>query len=582
VRRQAFRFALALLLPLFIVAPYFGSLSPQKASALAGHEFQSGRIIDDGVFFNGNALSQQQIQEFMNAKVSTCDTWGSQPRGGTTRAAHGSANGAPPPYICLKEYSMSTPFKPADGLCNGHNPGNKGSAQILYEVQQSCGVSAKALLVLLQKEQSLVTDDWPWPIQYRSATGYGCPDSAPCDSEYYGFFNQVYNAARQFRRYARDASMFNYRRDRNNFIQYNPNGGCGGGNVYIQNSATAGLYNYTPYQPNSAALNNLYGTGDGCSAYGNRNFWRMYNDWFGNTFGFPFAASFRGGSPPVVVKHGQNASMSFDFQNTGSQFWKDDASALPYYPRTRLMGTWPINRGSAFSNATWPNPSRPVSVFTAVYENDGTTPAADQHTVWPGQVGRFQFAVSYPGYGIGGGIHQEHFELVQDGASNFWVPGGYAWQSIVTAEPFAAGFRGVSPEPTVRPGINDTMYFDFQNLGSQFWKDDASALSYYPRTRLMGAWPINRNSAFVHSSWLSASRPVNVFNKVYEADGVTLAADQHTVWPGQVGRFLMTVQHPTNGTPVGKYKEHFELVQDGVPNFWVPGGYAWQAVNIAP
>ncbi len=27
----------------------------------------------------------------------------------------------------------------------------------------------------------------------------------------------------------------------------------------------------------------MYGTGDGCSAYGNRNFWRYYTDWFGST-----------------------------------------------------------------------------------------------------------------------------------------------------------------------------------------------------------------------------------------------------------------------------------------------------------
>ncbi|MBC7404826.1 MAG: hypothetical protein H7252_03970 [Cytophaga sp.] len=53
----------------------------------------------------------------------------------------------------------------------------------------------------------------------------------------------------------------------------------------MENQATAGLYNYTPYQPNTAALANLYGTGDSCSAYGNRNFWRMFYDWFGSTTG---------------------------------------------------------------------------------------------------------------------------------------------------------------------------------------------------------------------------------------------------------------------------------------------------------
>ena len=50
----------------------------------------------------------------------------------------------------------------------------------------------------------------------------------------------------------------------------------------LANAATAALYYYTPYQPNAAALANLYGTGDSCSAYGNRNFWRLYRDWFGD------------------------------------------------------------------------------------------------------------------------------------------------------------------------------------------------------------------------------------------------------------------------------------------------------------
>jgi len=136
---------------------------------------------------------------------------------------------------------------------------------------------------LLQKEQALVTDDWPWPSQYAKATGYACPDSGSCDSQYSGFFNQVYSAARQYRRYVRDATSFSYRMGRDNYIQYNPNTGCGGSNVFLLNGSTAALYNYTPYQPNAAALNNLYGTGDGCSSYGNRNFWRMYNDWFGPT-----------------------------------------------------------------------------------------------------------------------------------------------------------------------------------------------------------------------------------------------------------------------------------------------------------
>jgi hypothetical protein len=239
-------------------------LSTGTGRALSGNEFSAGNIIDDAIFFNSSSMSVDQIQNFLNAKVPSC-------RSG---------------YTCLKNYTQDTQTRAAETqLCAQYNGGTKSSAQIIFDVSKACGVNPQVLLVLLQKEQSLVTDTWPEDIQYRSATGFGCPDTAPCDSEYYGFFNQVYNAARIYKRYSRDANQYNYRSGRNNNILYNPNSSCGSSSVYLQNQATAGLYVYTPYQPNLAALNNLYGTGDGCSAYGNRNFWRMFNDWFGSTHG---------------------------------------------------------------------------------------------------------------------------------------------------------------------------------------------------------------------------------------------------------------------------------------------------------
>ncbi len=312
-------------------ASLFAVAIPSKAKALSGSEFQAGRIIDDSKFFAGSPMSVADIQNFLNAKVPVCDTWGTQMHSsGQTRAQYSASHGVSTPFTCLKDARDTVPAKsPEAGLCNGLPPGSGTAAEIIYWVGVSCGVNPQVLIVLLQKEQSLITDDWPWPIQYRSATGYGCPDSAPCDTEYYGFFNQVYNAARQFKRYGRDADLFNYRAGRNNTILYNPNAGCGSSAVYIQNQATAGLYNYTPYQPNAVALNNLYGTGDGCSSYGNRNFWRLFNDWFGTTFGPPdysckFASNV-GGAPsgakvlPNQLVPSGNISFSLTFMNnTGS------------------------------------------------------------------------------------------------------------------------------------------------------------------------------------------------------------------------------------------------------------------------
>lgn len=275
-----------IILLLLIFALVFSLLAPSKASALSGADFNPGRIIDDAVFYDSGSMSASQIQTFLDSKVLECDTDGSEPYGGTTRADYGTSRGYPPPYTCLKDYTQTVPAvtNGASDLCkNSMTGGTKTAAQIIHDVSIACGISPKVLIVLLEKEQSLVTDEWPWSIQYRSATGYGCPDTAPCDSEYYGFYNQVYQAAKAFRRYEANPGSFNYRPGRNNTILWHPNSACGTSTVYIENQATANLYIYTPYRPNQAALNNLYGTGDSCSSYGNRNFWRIFNDWFGSS-----------------------------------------------------------------------------------------------------------------------------------------------------------------------------------------------------------------------------------------------------------------------------------------------------------
>lgn len=298
------------------------SFQPQTVSALSGSDFKAGRIIDDGAFFDSSTMNTGSIQYFLNSKVASCDTWGQKPYGNTTRADYGTSRGSPPPYTCLKDYRQTTANKSFEqGLCNGYQASNQSAAEIIDGVAKSCGINPFALIVLLEKEQSLIVDDWPWPIQYRGATGYGCPDTAACDSEYYGFFNQVYNAARQFKKYNRDAPSFRYRTDRDNFIQYNPNGACSGTNVYIENQATAGLYNYTPYQPNAAALANIYGSGDGCSAYGNRNFWVLYNNWFGN--GFRENSEIQVTTPVSVSKRhvikNETTTLSYTVQNKGTR-----------------------------------------------------------------------------------------------------------------------------------------------------------------------------------------------------------------------------------------------------------------------
>lgn len=254
----------ALIAGLVTVVSTLVAFSPaQKAEAANGNQFNAGYIISDQNFFDGNSMSPMDVARFIDSKFTGCR----------------------PGYTCLKDYLQAVPNMPAQaGLCNGYTAHPlQSAAEIISRVASSCGVSAKVLLVLLEKEQSLVTDTWPLASQYTSATGFACPDTAPCDASFGGFFYQVYNAARQLRNYGLVPERWNYRAGRVNTILYHPNRACGTTDVYIQNRATAALYNYTPYQPNAAALNNLYGSGDSCSAYGNRNFWRLFTDWFGPT-----------------------------------------------------------------------------------------------------------------------------------------------------------------------------------------------------------------------------------------------------------------------------------------------------------
>jgi len=297
-----------------MVAVLFASLGQTFVSAVTINNFTPGRIIDDSLFFNPSFMDTAQIQSFLNAKVPTCDTNGSQSKSyyynsstgrindahdtwvTTNRATYGSrydnwraANGLPTrgataPFTCLKDYQTTVPSRNADAYCSGSTTGGtKSAAQIINDAAKACNISPAVLLVLLQKEQSLITDDWPWGRQYEAATGYKCPDTSPCDPAYAGLFNQVYYGARQYQLYAKQPGNYNYRSGVTRSILYNPDPSCGASDVYIQTQATAGLYNYTPYQPNSATLNAPRGTEVACGAYGNLNFWRLFNDWFGTS-----------------------------------------------------------------------------------------------------------------------------------------------------------------------------------------------------------------------------------------------------------------------------------------------------------
>lgn len=236
------------------------------AGAANASAFDPGYIISDFQMSNYDSMSESQIQSFLESKNSCWDT-------NLGRYTAGDK------VSYFSEISPPRTWHVKDGhfVCMADEVFDGGTAaHIIYQAAQDYRINPQVLLVLLEKEQSLVTDTFPHSQQYRSATGYGCPDTAACSSEYYGLKNQIRNAAALFRTVL-NGGWTNYPLG-NNYVQYNPSASCGGSVVNIRNLATSALYRYTPYQPNAATLS---GWSDGCNAYGNLNFYKLFEDWFG-------------------------------------------------------------------------------------------------------------------------------------------------------------------------------------------------------------------------------------------------------------------------------------------------------------
>ncbi|MFK4836143.1 SH3 domain-containing protein [Microbacterium sp. ZW T2_14] len=236
-----------------------------KAADLS--QFQAGNIISDAKFFDRGTMGEAQIQQFLQSKVPSCQSG----------------------YVCLKDWYDTSRATNADAMCGAYPGGYRERASaIIYKVAQACGINPQVLIVMLQKEQRLVTHTWPSEWRYTIAMGQGCPDTAACDTRYYGFFNQVYGAAWQLKRYGNPPGTSQYftwyAPGKTWNVRWHPDASCGSSPVYIQNQATADLYYYTPYQPNAASLRAGYGeASDPCSSYGNRNFFQYFTDWFGST-----------------------------------------------------------------------------------------------------------------------------------------------------------------------------------------------------------------------------------------------------------------------------------------------------------
>lgn len=236
-----------ILLVLSLILTPFSPILAQIAAidAVVDPLFNPNHIISDKEMEDYNSMSLEDIQAFLKNKTGILST-----------------------YEVLD---------PMTGL-------NKKASEIIFESCQNYKINPKVILVLLQKEQSLIENSNPSQYNLDWATGYArCDSCGPLDPlalRYKGFAKQIDGAAGALRYYL-DASGQNWLKKVG--IIYNIDSIP----VIPANQATACLYTYTPH------------------FRGNYNFWRVWNRWFSQKLPDGLLAQVKGTDKIYLIQDGK-------------------------------------------------------------------------------------------------------------------------------------------------------------------------------------------------------------------------------------------------------------------------------------
>lgn len=263
-----------------------GAITDIGANA-GGPVWDAGNIVSDAVFYNSAKYNTPAEVQADLDKI-----------GGSCTAA-----------TCLRLANYPTPTVNST-WCTPYSGSISGEtwASMLFKMGKACGINPQVAMIMVQKESQGLTRAQP----PAALTGFGCPDTGPggsanCDSASAGVFKQTWRMFEAFSMLHKDPSKVNYLEGQTHDILWNVvETGCGSAPVLVKNRATATLYTYTPYQPNTAALSAYPGTGDGCSAYGNRNFFELFKKFFGTTGG---GTGGDGGQGNTVLANGINVTI---------------------------------------------------------------------------------------------------------------------------------------------------------------------------------------------------------------------------------------------------------------------------------
>lgn len=201
----------------------------------------------------------------------------------------------------------------------------RDTADIISRAAQEHKINPKYILVKLQKEQSLVTDDDPTQKQLDWATGYSVCDSCSMDDpaiqKNKGFGKQVDASAGIIRWYYENVSAQNWiKRAQNEYAIDDTL-------VRPANNATAFLYTYTPH------------------IHGNKNFWTLWQKWFDQVY--PDGTLIKAKDDPTIylIQEGKKRP----FKSMAALNTRYNAKLLIEAPASEL-GRYEVGRPIALAN----------------------------------------------------------------------------------------------------------------------------------------------------------------------------------------------------------------------------------------
>ncbi len=260
-RKQGIFFLLTLLLLGFF--PF--------SKSLAVTEFNPAFILSDAELQDCNSLSSIDIQKFLDSRGSYLRSYQTEDETGTIKTA----------------------------------------AEIIYDAAKNYKINPKYILVTLQKEQSLITDDSPTIKQLNGATGYGINESCGWQCPTYlrntGFGKQVAASAGLMRWYY-DNNDKSYIKKKDTPVKIDNQ------EIIPGSWATAFLYTYTPH----------------ISA--NKNFWRIWGTWFSQVYPNGSLLKTASSTDVWLVQNGQKRR----FKNTSALITRADPKMVVTVPESEL------------------------------------------------------------------------------------------------------------------------------------------------------------------------------------------------------------------------------------------------------